>query len=287
VDGQHTVVATRVGNMQGTTTGRYVLDVRRAGGIPERENPFQEVIFRCTDFEAATVATLSFADDPETTNRYRINVYGLGDFKPVIRVYLSEPDLEDCSSDPSSTENISYTFPDQDTITLENDESPSAAQLMLTGADRMGLVTLTIGSKDGAPGRYMAVIDGFKIEPATDTDAIELRIGPLAALNPLQVYMVGAGNSRVDPTMLFVGDNIANSFSCDDTGRRDCENVPPIDGVGAVLNDGLRVMGDRFDAGVLFNPGNPDPTVIELGSFSSNTSGDYALVVMGQLPPRE
>lgn len=285
--GQHTIVATRVGNMDGTTTGNYTLLVQRASSIPPRVNPFQEVVFRCQDFEAVTVATLKFADDPETVSYYRINVYGLGDFKPVIRVHLSLPDVEDCSSDPTSTEGIQYLFPDAEPITLENGESPSTAQLLLTGADRMGTITLTIGSKDGAPGRYMAVIDGFTIDPANDADAVEARIGPLATAQPIQLYMVAVGNSRVDPTMSFVGDNIANSFVCDDAGRRGCEGVPAIDGTGAVLNDGLRIIGDPFDAGMLFNPGNPDPLSVDLGSFSTNTDGDYALVIMGELPPRE
>jgi hypothetical protein len=46
------------------------------------------------------------------------------------------------------------------------------------------------------------------------------------------------------------------------------------------------VLGDRFDAGLSFDVGSLGWHEIELGSFSGNTGGDYALMIVGQLPTR-
>jgi hypothetical protein len=75
-------------------------------------------------------------------------------------------------------------------------------------------------------------------------------------------------------------------ISCDDAGRRACAEVPSFNGAGVVFNLGGQIVGDRFDAGLNFALGNTDWQEIELGSFSGDTGGDYALVLVGELPPR-
>jgi hypothetical protein len=49
----------------------------------------------------------------------------------------------------------------------------------------------------------------------------------------------------------------------------------------------MTLTGDRSDAGLLINPGNPDPVVVQLSSREGKTHGTYALVFIGQLPPRD
>jgi hypothetical protein len=95
--------------------------------------------------------------------------------------------------------------------------------------------------------------------------------------------MVGVGaNSRLDPFMRFAD----SRNGCDDAGRRACADVPPVTGAGVVFGAGGSVTGDRFDAGLSFEPGTLGWREIALGSFSGSTSGDYALLITGELPPR-
>lgn len=286
VSGQHTVVATRVGNIDGTTTGHYVLGVRRANPPVAYDNPYQQVVFPCEDFEATTIATLEFAEDAEQATSYRITVYGLDGLEPVIRVNIDAQNLEFCNANADRTVGDTFTLPGEATRTVEEEQLASVSQLILSGADEMGRVEVTLGSAGGLPGRYMAVIEGFNIANGFDRDVITARIGPLAAESTsMLVYMVAAQNSRLDPQV----ELLETGLVCDDAGRRGCEAVPSFNGAGATIRegDGTTIVGDRFDAGLRLTPGNLDPLGVELRSFNGNTVGDYVIVVIGELPPRE
>jgi hypothetical protein len=289
VDGEYRIVATRVGNENGTTTGDYELLVRRANAVMERENPYQEVAFRCQDYEVTNAAVLEFADDPDHLDFYRISVYGMDGFVPVIRVYLDALDLTDCAQDFQAMDGDSYTLPGQDTVTVTGDLLNFAAQLTVRGAKDAGSVSLTVGSKNGASGRFLVVVEGFTISPSRDTDYIRVGQGPLAALSPLLVYMIGGKNERLDPSMrLMSSDPENNGIICDDAGRRGCDDVPPINDLRIHISvQDVEIAGDRFDAGVLLPRGATELREIELSSFSGNTEGKYVLVLMGELPPRE
>jgi hypothetical protein len=132
----------------------------------------------------------------------------------------------------------------------------------------------------------MIIVDGLTIEPSTDVDAVEVRVGPLAAkTTAIQMYMIDAESSRLDPFM--TRPDIEET--CDDAGRKGCEAVVSFTGSGATLHEGngATFVGDRSDAGLLLKPGNPDPMVVELSSRDGRTHGGYALVLIGELPPRE
>lgn len=149
----------------------------------------------------------------------------------------------------------------------------------------MGNVELTLAGARGVPGRYMAIIEGFNIADRLDRDFVSVRLGPLTAdSTSLLLYMVAEENSRLDPSVEW----LEAGQVCDDAGRRDCADVPSMDGAGATLHDdpGANILGDRFDAGLRLTPGNPDPIGIELRAFRGDTTGDYSLVVIGELLPR-
>ncbi|MEP6984913.1 MAG: hypothetical protein ABI970_04930, partial [Chloroflexota bacterium] len=205
-DGQYTLVATRVGNGDGTTTGRYAIRVRKANPAEDTTNPdqYETVTFACQNFEATNVVTLRFAEDPRPNLRYRITVYGLDGFIPVIRLNFDVPGqapYEICNTNADATLNDSFTVPGEAARTITKDNIATASQLLFAGADKAGFVNVTIASKDGTPGRYFAVIDGFSIGTPSNSDLYDVRIGPLAKLTPLTVYMVAAENSRLDPYM--------------------------------------------------------------------------------------
>jgi hypothetical protein len=286
-DGQYTIVATRVGNAEGTSTGSYSLRLRIANPPVEDVNPYQDVTFRCDDHEVTTASTLVFQEDPVTDLGHRITVYGLDGFRPVIRLNVDSPnEYEICNTDAQWTLGDTFTLPGENARTIAEDDLEGVSQFLVNHAENAGVITITIGSQDGQPGRYMAVIEGFNIDPATDIDAVEVRVGPLAAkATAIQMYMVAAQNSRVDPFML----RADTEATCDDAGRKGCEAVASFTGSGAVLHEGTgtTITGDRSDAGLLIDPGNPDPVVVRLGSREGQTHGTYALVLIGELPPRD
>jgi hypothetical protein len=286
-DGQYTIVATRVGNADGTSAGTYTLRLRQANPPVQEVNPYQDVTFPCEDFEVTTASTIAFQEDPTQGLSHRITVYGIDGFQPVIRLNLDQPrQYELCNTDAQQMVNDTFTLPGEQPRTITADNLTSASQLLVNGADKAGLVTITIGSKDGTPGRYMAVLEGFTIEPTTDGDTFEIRVGPLAAkTTAIQMYMIAAENSRVDPFMT----RLDTEETCDDAGRKGCEGVTSFADAGATLHEGegAAFVGDRSDAGLLINPGNPDPVAVLLTSREGRTHGSYAVVLIGELPPRD
>ncbi len=290
--GHYTIVATRVGNINGTSTGSYSLRLRRANSPVTSINPYQDVTFRCKDasYEVTTAATISFEEDPAAGLGHRITVYGLDGFRPVIRLNFdastAEP-FEVCNTDAEFTIGDTYTLPGQDTQTVTKDTQGNVSQLLVTNADKMGLLTVTIGSQDGLPGRYIAVFEGFAIEPKDDIDYMDVRIGPLAAkTTSMTAYMIAGENSRLDPFL----STVDKSQSCDDAGRGDCSSIPSLVGVGVTLHNGdsgtISYIGDRSDAGLVLTPLNPDAVGLQMTSHSQDTHGPYAIILIGELPPR-
>lgn len=283
--GEYTIVTTRVGNENGTSSGVYDLRVRRLNETPIRENPYQQVTFRCQDYEVTNAATLEFEEDIDQTTYYLISVYGLDGFEPVIRVEFSGVDLTDCARDVQGMGGNIYTLPGEESITLDDPAvfRDHAAQLFISAPAAVGSVTLTIGSANGAPGRYIAIVDGFYMGEE-DQDYVRIGQGPLAARAPLTMYMIAEAASRLDPSLVLL--NEAAALICDDAGRRGCEGVPSPVGLSAYLAEqDITIQADSFDAGLMLAPGAPELWDVELSGFRSNTSGRYALVLLGELPP--
>ncbi len=286
-DGEYTIVATRVGNKDGTTTGGYALRVRKANPPNQNTNSdqYEAVTFPCRDFEATNAVSLHFAEEPRPNLKYRITVYGVDGFVPVIRLQFDVPGQEPfdkCNTNANATLTDTFTVPGEAERSITKDTLATVSQLIFTGADKAGIVHITIASKNGAAGRYFAVIDGFNIDAPANTDLYDIRMGPLAKLTPLTVYMVAAENSRLDPYIKWASDNM----ECDDAGRGDCKNVPSFNKAGVILHEGggMTIVGDRSDAGLTVAPGTSDIMTLEMGSRLGETYGDYVLVLLGQLP---
>ena len=283
---EYAIIATRVGNEQGTTTGTYILNVEQ---IPVTDqNDIQDVTFRCGQEIATTATTFEFfgSADIET---YRISVYGLDGFHPVIRAIAGiDRDLTDCTDDAQQMTGDQFTLPGEgeETITLADEMPENAAQLSLRGGDLLNRVEVTIGSIDGAGGRYMVVIEGFTLM-AGQQDSLNVRLGPLASETDLLVYMVHVGSTRLDPLLTWLSaDDSADDVVCDDAGRRGCENVPSFEDSGVILNDGTVIIGDRFDAGLRLAPGNLDRMTLVFSSRNPNAAGPYSTILIGELPTR-
>lgn len=276
-DGTYIIVATRVDNEFGTTTGAYTLRVDWLNPPPTRDPRFQDVTFPCGSAEATAAATIHFAREDTDNGAYSLRVYGFDGFQPVIRVQSGEHD--DCITTPADAAGDVVTFPGERPITITEADLSATVQHVINSENAdPASITVMIGSLDGQPGRYVALIGGFAIEPSTDRDVIDARLAPRPAQGDtaLLVYAIGV-NNRLDPSV------IIESGRCDDAGRRGCEDVPAIADAGVILNNGVRVVGDRFDAGVLIT--DTDPHTIQILSFSGTTHGEYALLLIGELPP--
>jgi len=287
--GEHIVVATRVGNRDGDTSGTYQLSVRRPGDLPASESLYQQVTFRCDAMEIANAVTLEFAEDPQQYAGYVISVYGLDAFVPVIRIALENVNVTDCARNPDGMDGDVLTLPGMEPLTITGPLLEQAAQLSIIGSTYPGPVTLTVGSLNSAPGRFVVVVQGFHIDPASDNDALLVGQGPLAARRPLALYMIADKTSRLDPALRLSADtDPARALACDDAGSRRCRDLPSAEGLrAAVSTGGAEVVGGRFDAGLLLRSGAPELLAAELSSFQGSTSGGYALVLLGELPARD
>lgn len=288
--GQYIIVATRVGNAEGTSIGAYTLRLALANQpTTAPETDYQDVIFRCPKVEGdiATVATIRFGDDAREGMLYRITVYGLDGFRPVIKVnFVVQEAYELCNTDAQQTVGDQFTFPGEETRIVAETDLPSVSQFSVNGAEEAGIITLQIGSAGEAPGRYMAIIEGMTLDTPEDIDGLEARIGPLAAQSTgMSVYMVAEPGSRLDPFMT----RLDNDQTCDDAGRRGCEDLVTFTGAGSIFTAGgvaTELIGDRSDAGLFIPSGSIDPIPVELSSRANSTYGDYAVVLIGELPAR-
>ncbi len=277
--GMFIIVATRAGADQGTTTGAYTV---RADVITEAElvNPYAEVTFRCNDYEAVTAAVVEFNQETDVVV-YDVVIIGMGEMQPLFKVETSlEGDLEPCWDRGQEIE-YALTLPDGMTYTQEDSRF---ARLLIDTTAVLGRIRLTFGSREGGAGRFAIIINGFTVNPADTTDVINVRNGPLAAqAHPLDVYMVRAdAGSRLDP---FISEE-ATANQCDDAGRRGCESMLAATAFTLAL-DNVALRGGRFDAGMQIAAGDLEFKPLMFGSRSGRTSGGYALLLIGELPPRE
>jgi hypothetical protein len=280
--GQYTIIATRVGNADGITTGSYKLSLIEEEVPATRD--LQDVVFRCDEYEITTAATIEFSGEGDDGAYYRITVYGLDGFQPYIRVTVPfEQGVTDCTSDGSKTIGDEYTLDNRATVTV-SEGSPYTAQHILTGMEALGQLTLVIGSRNGEPGRYVAVIEGLSINTPGDVDRMNVRLGPLAAETEMFLYMVRDSSTRIDPQMRMEAENPVIDFICDDAGRFDCADIPAATLYQVTMQDGVMVSGGRLDAGIRIATGNPDRVTVQFRSRSDTTSGAYAVLMIGELP---
>ena len=300
-EGQYTLVPTRDANQEGTSTGSYILTVRNPNAAQNtRENLYAPAQFRCNELIINTAIILEFEDDVRIDENvtddtlvelYRLTVYGMDGFHPVI---LAEADIQegrlDCTDDGQSTVDNTYILPDGTEGVVAEYDLDQTAQLTLRnigGASTFGSISLTLGALEGTNGRYMLVLEGLSLQDRLDIDVLDVRLGPLAKENPVQVYMVGNMNNRLDPFLEWA--RLEDEVRCDDAGRGDCEDMLPFTGAGTTIlaGEGTTIVGDRFDAGLLLNPNDSERQLIELSSRDGNTQGAYTIVIIGEMPVNE
>jgi hypothetical protein len=296
--GTYIIVATRDGNANGTSLGTYSLVVSLKSEITPRENSLPEVEFRCGEriftnalevvFEENVVVPTS-SQEGEQIEFYAVTVYGYDNFMPVIRAESTiRQDPLDCTSSGVGVENSVFTLPNLGTTTVTTDRVVHSSRLLLRNTsptDRLGTLRFTVGSLDGNLGKFVVVVQGLAINPRDNIDNVSIRLAPRAKANPLSVYMLGNGETRLDPYISVYNKDFQELTTCDDAGGRTCPDVPSVVDMRVMIADGegYTFVGDRFDAGVVLNPQSTDPMLLQLQSRNGETSGAYTLIFIGEL----
>lgn len=281
--GPYMLVATRVGNQEGTTTGSYSLSLTFVESAAETR-PFQEVVFRCGAAEIITAAALELIPEPGDGD-YHVSVYGFDGFDPYIRIDVVEADETlHCGNERGDTTGQQITVPDDGEVIVDQ-EAVRAAQLPLGQINHLGLVRVIIGSRDGAAGRFYVVIEGPSIQPEGNVDRVNVLTAPRARTEPLWLYMLRGQRTRIDPQISFVLEQSQDSTVCDDAGRFDCDQVPSAEDYRFPLADNALLSGDRFSAGIRVESPDLLPAFAQLRSRTAATRGVYSILLIGTLPP--
>jgi hypothetical protein len=288
--GRYALVATRVGNMEGDTTGSYTLTLRRSDGSVGTSNTRQDVTFRCNEEIVTTVATAEFSAERGST--YRVTVYGLDGFQPVLRLDAEGPtgQITDCGSDTQGMAGHEVFFPGEEAFTLSEPIEAAAGIIVQGETSLFDTIEVTIGSIDGQPGRYLAVFEGFVLPTPDAQEGFDVRLGPLASETELLVYALRNPDSRINPVLTLLPPVDAPEIGervCSDAGGRGCDDVPAVEGVGVIFSDGVEALGGRFDAGLVIAPGSTDEQDLVISSSARSANGGYAMLMIGRLPPRD
>jgi len=301
-EGLHTIIATREGRDQGTTTGSYVLTVTNRNNVEiTRPNPFLEAEFRCSEWLLTNALTFEYREDVilpdeiipgQVTEFYRFSVFGIDGFEPVLRLQsdiLMDRPL-DCTDSARATEGSQLSLPILESdyvVTEESADNVTMVTLTNSGeGDPLGDVAISVSAKEGTGGRFVLVMEGMEIHDRSDEDAFLIRRGPLASDTILDVYIIGYPNSRMDPILELYDAEADITKFCDDIGTEDCADLLDLTQLAVTVGeDGASYQGDRFDAGIrLDNPENPSE-VLTIRS-RANTTGNYLVVFVGELPAR-
>jgi hypothetical protein len=290
--GEYRIVATRAGNQSGTTSGSYTLQAGRPTiQATPTANPYREVTFTCDGAdEFVNLLTLEIEEDPEQSEVVDVSVYGLGGADPILRNTL-EFDFEPFTDQFCVRGNQAgvgggmgdrLQLPDEDERSFED----GVPKTNFNPPDAFD-IQMNIGAAAPDGGQYVVLISGFTIAPDGDRDLLEVGLGPLARNSALDVYAVSDKSSRLDTFVERIDAGTTVLEDCDDAGQRDCEQVPSIDGLAWYSAEYDRtVRGGRFDGGLRLTPSTPDTQRILFGAFDGRTSGDYTIVIIGEIPER-
>lgn len=301
--GLYTIIASRDGRDQGTTTGAYLLTVTNRNATQQsRPNPFFETEFRCSEWLMTNALTFEFVEDntrpevvgpSEVVEFYRISAYGLDGFQPVIRILadvLKDRPL-DCTDSARATEGAQLNLPflDEPFIATE-DNTDSVAMVTVTNSgdgDPLGDIAVSIGAKDGSSGRFIVILEGMELHERGDSDEFLVRRGPFAGDSALDIYMIGDSDNRLDSLLESIDEETDTLQLCDDIGRDDCADFPSLEEISITIGDLANYSADRFDSALRLDSSDNNPTRVLFHSREYNTSGKYIVMFVGQLPARD
>lgn len=302
-EGEYTIIASRDGRDLGTTTGRYLLTVNNRTEFDNiRTNPFMETEFRCSETLLTNALTFEFSEDyfpsedivaGQPIEYYRVSVYGLDGFQPYIRLLsdIVQDRSLDCTDSSNGTIGTQLDLPFLDaTYEVTEDSADNVAMVTLTNsgeAGPLGAVTVSIGAEESISGKFIVILEGMQVDDRMDDDEIRIRRGPFANA-PLDMYVLGYPNTRLDP-VLETQDLETDTYQlCDDIGKDDCSEFVSLETLTMIIGDNkAEFAGDRFDAGLRIDSEDNNRISATIRSRAGSTTGEYVLIFVGELPARD
>ena len=220
---------------------------------------------------------------------YRVTTIGIGEFDPVMAV-ITGPGIGNCNDDNTSVAGSQVAVPGVGLIEGDNLDSQVTVSTSVSGN-----VDVVVGGYQGATGQFAMVVEGLAINPRDELDGFLISVPTVLINEPIGVYMVNRSGSRVDPYLQLAGGHGLQQdpldfnqaqilMICDDAGVGDCSNTEQFPGGGVDITNGFRYEADTNDAGISIALGSTDKFLYAFGSYNSETTGDYAIIVVGTVP---
>lgn len=309
--GMYLILVSRFGGEQGTSSGRFrlALSSSSSGGglgssgtpVPVEDkiaDPSEVVTITCDTGEVLYGGVQFTFININPGFSYTVTVFGLDDFDPVVAVE-TEPGIGRCNDDDARAAGSFVAVPGEGSLIANR----RTAQVRFS-LPRNGSPVITVGSFNGQGGRFVMVIEGLAISPATEADGFILRVPEAITDEPLSVYMIsrfvdldpylqvasGPGLNQAFDSDGYLNpdfidyDNVFILAECDDAGQGTCAETPALPGGGVAISNGSDYVTGRVDAGIQGTPETSDPFLFVFSSYQGRTRGTYAIVVMGAVP---
>jgi hypothetical protein len=228
---------------------------------------------------------------------YSVSALGLDGFDPVIAV-VTAPGVGTCNDDFAghTSGSIASQVVLPDIGLVEATERASQVTVLIP---QSGNVDVVVGGYEGTSGQFAMVVEGLAISPSDELDGFLISVPEVVQDQAIGVFMVSRDGGTLDPRIeMYAGtglqtetldfNNISVIFSCDDvatnTGGDDCTNTPAFPGGGVMIANGYRYEAGTSDAGIIVTPGSTEKYLFAFGSYDGASSGDYAIIVLGNAP---
>ncbi len=307
--GQYLIAVSREGFDEGTTTGSFLLslNVAGAGSGPGLGNPQDALVFNVTcsvggqtTQEVRGGIQFSFINvNPGFS--YTVTVFGLDGFDPVLAVEHGEG-IGTCNDDEPAAAGSELAVPGFGYA----EANTRTAQVRFQVRRQGDPVNITVGAFGGNSGQFVMVLEGLAISPSTELDGFVIRVPSSVAEEPIAVYMISRYNSLDSILTVGQGPGLNQAFDddtgdfmpnaidyndvfivaeCDDAGSGDCADTPAFPArTGVDIANGSLYLGSSTDAGIVLMPNSSDPLLYVFGSYDGRSAGEYAIMVIGNVP---
>ena len=270
--GRYYIVATRYGRETGTSVGGFTLALTSGSVTAPAGVSSGLASFECNGALVDTSAIVNF-EDVRPGFTYQVTVIGLDGFDPVIALY-AEDGSGLCNDDEMNAAGSMVDVPGIGVVSANG----LTAQVVFTTSGAIGDIEMNIGGFGGSGGRFMAIFEGLAIYPAGELDGVTVTTAPVPNGEDMYVYMVSETNA-LDPYMSLPEWGVV----CDDISSAGCMGVPAFTGGGIIIANGGRYVTGPFDAGIgIVSDGTPQ--YFQFESFAGQSTGNYAMVIMGAAP---
>lgn len=319
----YVIAAARFGLEEGSSTGGFTIDISGSGtstglGNGGTTDPasfeFPAIGDGTGDAGLGDGAITVTCDTGEVANggvqfsfinvnpgfSYTATALGIDGFDPVVTVE-TRPGIGTCNDDNTGVAGSRVDVPGYGNVF----SNTTSAQVRFTSPGSDDPVNITVGSFTGQSGRFVLIIEGFAISPATELDGFSVRVPQAAQEEPLGVYMVArftdldpylyiatgeglndayAPDGTFFPSLVDFNEVFGPIYECDDAGRGDCSFSPNFEDGNILISNGSSYNPGSVDAGLMLTPNTTDPILYVFGSLNGNSSGTYAILVTGFVP---